>query len=630
MNMNANKKLIRKRIKNKDYVIIDNEEKHIYSSSEPAINLLPNKKELNMNNTKSRKSDIQVKDKETLIQKYLDLTGNVTVHSYTEYDPFIDVEDRDLYTDDGVQLTDMLLFDKTHMTKLISPDDMKHLVDKDLYKEVLTSKEYIEKIKKLPKDYLLKYIQEFEQKIKLLEDIECSSIDCNYTNFPEGYNMNNVLPISLDMLKVHPSRYILQTEDITSISPIEIRDRNTKILNTNKLIDYIVQYTNVGNHSNGNEYIIKQVFKFCLPDENLRPSILMLGVYHRESTIEDVLHEDNLVGLLMIRFEEVNFGITLGIQSLDVFYNHKHKVFIDNFIIQLSRECITLIVQEPLTPKSDKTYWINIVGTSQEGFELNQIECDITDQNDYEYSILHYGKSFKEFDDGMVHRLVDNSNTGSNLFMLYGEPGTGKTFYLKNLMSRLASRTSFIFIPPNMVDVITDPSFFSWLTGKVREFREDGNNVVLIIEEAEQLLLSRDNGNTTSGVSALLNLGDGIISDIMNVKIITTFNCSIDKIDKALLRPGRLSIKKKFGYLTKKQVIDLLKVKNIDVNDPNVIQTFGLDSDGKNYKRTIAEFYNEFNEEVNQLVFDEDFDYDFEKEGDSESFKSNKEKDVIL
>ena len=68
-------------------------------------------------------------------------------------------------------------------------------------------------------------------------------------------------------------------------------------------------------------------------------------------------------------------------------------------------------------------------------------------------------------------------------------------------------------------------------------------------------------------VELLLNLSDGILNDILGFQIIATFNSSLDDIDKALLRSGRLISRKEFNPLSKKQTIELtnkLKLKNFN------------------------------------------------------------------
>jgi hypothetical protein len=67
----------------------------------------------------------------------------------------------------------------------------------------------------------------------------------------------------------------------------------------------------------------------------------------------------------------------------------------------------------------------------------------------------------------------------------------------------------------------------------------------------------------TSAVSSILNMSDGIMSDIFNGKFICTFNADMDSIDDAILRKGRCYAKYTFGKLDKKKAKVLLNERGI-------------------------------------------------------------------
>lgn len=127
----------------------------------------------------------------------------------------------------------------------------------------------------------------------------------------------------------------------------------------------------------------------------------------------------------------------------------------------------------------------------------------------------------------------------SGLAILHGAPGTGKSTYIKNLIWSYKKK-DFILLDSSVFDYITDSSFINLLS--------DWKNSVIILEDCESMLTNRENGN--GKLSALLNLSDGIIGDAFNFKFICTFNAEIGKIDKALLRKGRMKIKYEFKKLS--------------------------------------------------------------------------------
>ncbi|NBT59927.1 AAA family ATPase, partial [bacterium] len=158
------------------------------------------------------------------------------------------------------------------------------------------------------------------------------------------------------------------------------------------------------------------------------------------------------------------------------------------------------------------------------------------------------GSNFLEINDTITKRLTERSN---GLYMFHGLPGTGKTTYIKYL-ANIIDR-DFIYVPTNMLEYFTtDPTSISILLRRP--------NSVLILEDAEKAILKRENTDASnSSVSSLLNLSDGIMSDIVRTAIILTYNCSKQDIDKALKRKGRLQMDYEFRLLTKEEATKLAK-----------------------------------------------------------------------
>lgn len=176
----------------------------------------------------------------------------------------------------------------------------------------------------------------------------------------------------------------------------------------------------------------------------------------------------------------------------------------------------------------------------------------------------NYNNDFIETNDKIMHFLQNRERNG--LVLLHGAPGTGKTTYIRHLITICERRV--MYVPPDFAGIISSPSFLSFLTN------HPGS--VLVIEDAESSVQQRKGGDN-SAVANLLNLCDGLLSDCLNMQVICTFNTDISKIDKALLRKGRMVAKYEFKPLEKHKaqiLSDSLGFKNIITEDMTVAEIY--------------------------------------------------------
>jgi len=164
---------------------------------------------------------------------------------------------------------------------------------------------------------------------------------------------------------------------------------------------------------------------------------------------------------------------------------------------------------------------------------------------------LHYGPGMQEFHEKQVKRLMSGSK---GIVLLYGHPGTGKSYYIKRLCRDLfANDKKILYLPNNMVDNIGTPAFNNFLLDWADDNIETGGKkgILIIIEDGERVLLKRDdNPYGADGVSNILNSTDGIMNDFLNIQVLATFNTDIKNIDDAILRKKRALAIREFKKLS--------------------------------------------------------------------------------
>ena len=218
--------------------------------------------------------------------------------------------------------------------------------------------------------------------------------------------------------------------------------------------------------------------------------------------------------------------IELSADFVRVFFTNERYEFADGLLRSLTVYKL---------PEKKEDFEINII-TSNNGLELKRLDIKPIQLD----MGLYYNDDFREVDETIRTRLNQQNDKG--IVLLHGLPGTGKTTYLRYLIGELKKKV--LFVSPTVAGNLMNPEFIDLLI--------DNQNAVLIIEDAENIMMERK-FNSDSSVSNLLNLSDGLLSDCLNVQIICTFNSSLDLIDSALMRKGRLIAMYEFGKLSKEK-----------------------------------------------------------------------------
>lgn len=163
-----------------------------------------------------------------------------------------------------------------------------------------------------------------------------------------------------------------------------------------------------------------------------------------------------------------------------------------------------------------------------------------TPENVKPISELVLSPATREMLDLIVGRMADPEHTeshGGTLptgVLFYGPPGTGKTATAK----ALAREIDWAFLPATGADLARDPKALEKLYAKAKELRP----CIIFVDEADELLKSRDYSPNTESTNKLLTLMDGVNDRIKDVVWVAATN-NPDQIDAALLRGGRFTEK---------------------------------------------------------------------------------------
>lgn len=159
-------------------------------------------------------------------------------------------------------------------------------------------------------------------------------------------------------------------------------------------------------------------------------------------------------------------------------------------------------------------------------------------------------------------------NSNSNILLLIGPPGTGKTSFIRGLLAHTNTSASVTYDP----NILSKDNFFA-------SFLESDTNV-MVLEDSDNFLSSRTDGNTM--MHKFLNVGDGLVASSNKKLIFSTNLPSVTDVDAALLRPGRCHDILEFNQLTVEQAEKLAKSLGIEL----------FERKDSNEPYTIAEIFN--------------------------------------
>lgn len=137
---------------------------------------------------------------------------------------------------------------------------------------------------------------------------------------------------------------------------------------------------------------------------------------------------------------------------------------------------------------------------------------------------------------------LNNQTPCGRLSILEGPPGTGKSFMIRSIITQVEA--TFILIGSSLVGSISGPDIFPVIMRQAGNLfdtpsGEEKRPIVIIIEDADAALVKRDH-HTNDKISDVLNMGDGLLGELVDMRIIATTNAKQFELDPAICRAGRM------------------------------------------------------------------------------------------
>jgi ATP-dependent 26S proteasome regulatory subunit len=159
--------------------------------------------------------------------------------------------------------------------------------------------------------------------------------------------------------------------------------------------------------------------------------------------------------------------------------------------------------------------------------------------------------------------------SNSNILLLIGPPGTGKTTFIRGLLSHTNS-SAYVTYDPTILE--KDHMFAEFI---------GSDSSIMVLEDSDNFLKPRNDGNTM--MAKFLNLGDGLVTTKGKKLIFSTNLPSIRDIDEALTRPGRCFGILDFSGLSHDEAVALHKKLELETE---------LHAKSGDERYTLAEIFN--------------------------------------
>lgn len=228
-------------------------------------------------------------------------------------------------------------------------------------------------------------------------------------------------------------------------------------------------------------------------------------------------------------------------------YIFQTKVYIDNRGDINNQLHITCRIGQTPTKMNDIVKDIKKMAFNKSEFKGKCVKVKLRDGRFKGIEIIDFGVLANELILNPTQRKYINhfikrvGRGGSARYLFNGEPGTGKTESIREIGRQLI---------PNVTFIIPDFGNTEDLTS-IMEACEIFDNAVIVMDDIDLYLGSRDNGSYTKLLGQFLSFFDGVKK--RKISLLASTN---DKglVDKAAERPGRFNLTLDYGFLDEDQI----------------------------------------------------------------------------
>ena len=277
-----------------------------------------------------------------------------------------------------------------------------------------------------------------------------------------------------------------------------------------------------------------------------------------------IIIEDNFIAIINWQYQSSLTGFTIRVLSENISSCNSYIKEVEDTLSDV------IVVDEALVSytifQNDNSEMLN------ETFYQDSLEVDFNP----------VATPFIEDVDTYIENFL---NSNAPVLILQGEPGTGKTTFVKYLLKMMQSKVQETREDFKAIYSFDENIFY--LSDFYKRIIYDEYDV-LVLEDINQVLHKNQDDSSLNPINKFLSVTDGLISKYKKI-IITTNIESKHHINQALLRPGRCY-----------DVIPFRKLEGIEIDDlcDSVAKDLNLQTESINLSEFFAKCNNEQNSQL--------------------------------